>query len=169
MATFVDQDLLVKVASIIGGEEAVKVVGFLEPAGEATEDEVSRGTGMQLNDVRKVLYKLYNHSIVTNLKSRDQTTGWFVFRWKLQPGQFAGFVKLLKRKVLERLEKRLEFEKAHDFFSCFSPGCGRVTFEDAVENVFRCPNCGRPLKRSDNSLSVRALKERVRLLKEELD
>lgn len=165
--TFVNEDLLVKVASIIGGEDAVKVVGFLESAGEATEDEISRGTEIQLNDVRRVLYKLYSHSIVTNVKFRDRTTGWFVFRWRLQPNQVAGFAKVLKRKVLEKLERRLEYEREHDFFSCFSPGCDRVTFEEAVENVFRCPKCGRPLKRFDNSLIVRALEERIKLLREE--
>lgn len=165
---FVNEDLLVKVASIIGGEDAVKVIGFLESAGEETEDEISRRTGIQLNDVRRVLYKLYGHSIVTNVKFRDRTTGYFVFKWRLQPDQAAGFAKVLKRKVLEKLEKRLEYEKGHDFFSCFSPGCDKVTFEESVENVFRCPKCGRPLKLFDNSLIVRALEERVELLREEL-
>jgi len=166
--TFVNEDLLVKIASIIGGEEAVKAVGFLESAGEATEDEISRETGMQLNDTRRVLYKLYSHSIVTNVRFRDRTTGWFVFRWKLQPDQATGFARVLKRKVLEKLEKRLKYERGHDFFSCFSPGCDRVPFEDAVENVFRCSKCGRSLKRFDNSLIVRALEGRVELLSEEL-
>ena len=166
--TFVNEDLLVKVAGIIGGEDAVTVVEFLESAGESTEDEISRGTGIQLNDVRRVLYKLYNHSIVTNVKFRDRTTGWFVFRWGLQSSQVAGFTKVLKKKVLDRLERRLKYEKGHDFFSCFSPGCDRVTFEEAVENVFRCSKCGGPLKRFDNDLIVRALEERVELLKEEL-
>jgi len=164
----VNEDLLVKVASIIGGEDAVKVVGFFESAGEATEDEISRGTGMQLNDTRRFLYKLYTHSIVTNVRFRDQTTGWFVFRWRLQPDQAAGFARVLKRKVLEKLERRLEYEGGHDFFSCFSPGCDRVTFEEAVEDVFRCSKCGRSLKRFDNSLIDRALEERVELLREEL-
>ncbi len=168
MAMFVDEDLLVKVASIIGGDGAVKVVNFLGSVEEATEDEISRKTEIQLNDVRKVLYKLYNHSIVTNVKFRDKKSGWFVFKWKLQPGQVAGFVRVLKRKVLEKLERRLKYEKSHDFFSCFSPGCGRVTFEEAVEDVFRCPKCGKPLKRFANSLVIKALEERIELLRKEL-
>jgi transcription initiation factor TFIIE subunit alpha len=61
----------------------------------------------------------------------------------------------------------LEYETTNDFFNCYTPDCGRFTFEDAVESVFRCPNCGNTLKHYDNSALINALKSRIEILEKE--
>jgi len=166
--SFVDEKTLSKVAESFGNEEAIQIMNVLKGVGEVTDDEIASKTGIRLNSVRKILYKLYDHSLVALRRSRDEKTGWFIFHWKLQPDQLEGFILNQKRRVLEKLQIRLEYEKGHDFYYCNTPKCQRVPFEDAVEMVFRCPSCGKPLMHFENGHIVSALEKKVGQLRKEL-
>jgi len=165
---FKDDETLGKVAEVIGGEEAVQVVDGLKVVHETTDEEIASRTGIRLNSVRKILYKLYDHSLVTLRRSRDQTTGWFIFHWRLQPDQLEGFILNQKRRVLEKLETRLDYEKKHDFYYCYIPGCRRIPFKDAMELLFRCPTCNKPLMHFENDQIIEALNEKVEKVRKEL-
>jgi len=168
MSSFVDDTTLAKVAEVFGSEDAVKVVDILKGVSEITDDEIANKTGIRLNSVRKILYKLYDHSLVGLRRSRDENTGWFVFHWRLQPDQLDGFIQTRKRRVLEKLETRLGYEKNHDFYYCYTPGCKRIPFEEAVELVFRCPTCNKPLMHYDNEKILEVLNRKVEQLRKEL-
>jgi transcription initiation factor TFIIE subunit alpha len=168
MLSNLDDATLLKVATALGEEDAVKLIEILKNAEEITDDEIANKTSIRLNSVRKILYKLYDHSLVSLRRTRDPKTGWFIFHWKLQPDQLEGFIVSQKRRVLEKLNARLEFEKNHDFFFCYTPGCKRVPFEEAVELVFRCPTCGRPLMHYENDGILLALTKKVEALRKEL-
>lgn len=166
--SFVDDKTLNKVAEVFGNAEAIKVINVLKGVGEITDDEIANKTGIRLNSVRKILYKLYDHSLVGLRRSRDENTGWFIFHWRLQPDQLEGFILNQKRRVLEKLQTRLDYEKNHDFYYCGSPKCQRIPFEDAVESVFRCPSCGQPMMHFNNGHIVKALEAKVEQLRKEL-
>jgi transcription initiation factor TFIIE subunit alpha len=168
MLSTIDDITLMKVAEALGEEEAVKLIEHLKNANETTDDEIANKTGIRLNSVRKILYKLYDHSLVGLRRTRDPKTGWFIFHWKLQPDQLEGFILSQKRRVLEKLDVRLEYEKNHDFFYCFTPGCRRIPFEEAVELVFKCPTCSKPLMHYENGKIVQALTKKVEQLRKEL-
>lgn len=168
MTAPIDEDVLKKVANIISGEEAVRVVMALKDMGEATDDQILVKTSVKLNDIRKILFKLYNHSIVQCDRIRDEKTGWFIFHWRIQPDQLEGFIRNQKKRIRRILETRLDYERSHDFYYCFTQRCNKVTFEDAVEIVFRCPNCGVSLQYFDNSKIINVLQERIDLLDKEL-
>jgi len=166
--SLVDYDALFKVAEVIGGKEAVKIVEILSKVTEITEEEIVAKTQINLNDVRRILYKLYDHSIVALRRTRDKETGWFIFHWRLQPDQLEGFVLNQKRRILDKLEGRLEYEKSHDFYYCYTPGCKKIPFEEAVEFVFQCAICNKPLMHFENSKIVELLAKKVEKLREEL-
>ena len=168
MLSTIDDATLMKVATALGEEEAVKLIEHLKGVEEITDDEIANKTGIRLNSVRKILYKLYDHSLVSLRRTRDPKTGWFIFHWRLQPDQLEGFILSQKRRVLEKLSVRLEYEKNHDFYYCNSPECKRVTFEDAVELVFHCSTCGKPLVHFANEGMISQLSEKVDLLRKEL-
>ena len=163
-----DHKTLLKVAEVIGGEEAVKIVEVLSQVKETTDEEIVAKTEIRLNDVRRILYRLYDHSLVGLRRTRDKETGWFIFHWRLQPDQLEGFVTSQKKKILEKLEARLEYEKSHDFYYCSTPGCKRVPFEEAVELVFQCPICGKPLMHFNNEEIIKSLSEKIEHLRKEL-
>lgn len=157
--------LLVKVARIIGGEEAAKIIEVLSQTNEMTEEEIVSKTGIKLNNVRKILYKLYEHSIVRLRRTRNKDTGWFTFYWRIQPDQIDGFIISQKKRILEKLEIRLEYEKNHTFYYCNTPGCKRLPFEEATEHLFRCPKCNKPLVHYDNGKIIEALQKKLRELR----
>lgn len=168
MQTFIDDETLNKVAQVFGSDDAVKVIDILREVEEITDDEIANKTGIRLNFVRKILYKLYDHSLVALRRSRDESTGWFIFHWRLQPDQLEGFIQNQKRRILEKLETRLRYEKNHDFYYCYTPGCKRIPFEEAMELVFKCPTCNKPLMHFDNGKLVEALDIRIERLRKEL-
>ncbi|NWF87089.1 transcription factor [Candidatus Bathyarchaeota archaeon] len=168
MLSTIDDATLMKVAEALGEEEAVKLIEILKNSNEITDDEIANKTGIRLNSVRKILYKLYDHSLVSLRRTRDPKTGWFIFHWRLQPDQLEGFILSQKRRVLEKLNIRFEYEKKHDFYYCYTPGCRRIPFEEAIELVFKCPICGKPLMHYDNGKIVQTLAKKIEQLRKEL-
>jgi len=168
MQTFVDDETLNKVAQVFGSDDAVKVIDILREVEEITDDEIANKTGIRLNFVRKILYKLYDHSLVALRRSRDESTGWFIFHWRLQPDQLEGFIQNQKRRILDKLETRLRYEKNHEFYYCYTPGCKRIPFEEAMEIVFKCPTCSKPLNHYDNGKLVEVLSSKIERLRKEL-
>jgi len=168
VVSFVDDETITKIAEAIGNEEAVKIIEILKDADEITDEEIANKTGIRLNIVRKILYKLYENSLVAMRRTRDENTGWFIFHWKLQPDQLEGFIINQKRRVLEKLETRLNYEKNHDFYYCYTTGCKKVPFEEAIELVFKCPVCGKPLMHYDNAKIIEVLNKKIEQLRKEL-
>ena len=168
MLSTIDDATLMKVATAMGEEEAVKLIEYIKNVDEITDDEIASNTEIRLNIVRRILYKLYDHSLVSLRRTRDPKTGWFIFHWKLQPNQLEGFILSQKRRVLEKLDIRLQYEKKHDFYCCNTPGCKRIPFEEAVELVFNCPTCRNPLSHCENGKFVEKLEAKVEQLRKEL-
>jgi transcription initiation factor TFIIE subunit alpha len=164
----VDEEKLLEVARIIGGEEGVDLIKALKEEENLTVEEISGRTGIQINIVRRLLYKFYNHRIVASKRFRDPETGWFIFQWRLQPDLVEAFIQGMKKKILKKLRERLEYEQGHDFYHCGSEGCPRLTFGEAMEVVFRCPICGEPLKPFDNTRYISFLKLKIEELEEEM-
>jgi transcription initiation factor TFIIE subunit alpha len=156
----VDDDTLKKVA-VLFGEDAVRVVETFKGVHEITDNEIADKTLIRLNLVRKELYRFYDHSIVALRRTRDKETGWFIFNWRLQPDQLEGFILNQKRRVLEKLEIRLEYEKSHEFYTCQTPGCKRYPFEQALELLFKCPACNKPMMYLNNDRIVEILTRKI--------
>jgi transcription initiation factor TFIIE subunit alpha len=143
------------------GEDAVRVVETLKGVHEIVDIEIANKTQIQLKMVRKALYSLYDHSIVALRRSRDKGTGWFIFNWRLQPDQVEGFILNQKRRVLEKLETRLEYEKSHEFYTCQTPGCKRFPFEEAFKLLFKCPGCNKPMMHINNDQIIEILTRKI--------
>ena len=166
--SFLDEAFL-KTAPFYGGEEALTVVKTLMKLKEATDEAIANESNIRLNTVRKILYKLYDHALVSATRVQDEKTGWYIFYWKLQPDQLDAFIRNRKRRTLEKVKIRYDFELAHEFFVC--PKCSnvRMTFEDAMESTFRCTQCGEPLNSVNNDKIVQYLAARIKQLEDELN
>ena len=159
---------LIKIANLFGGDEAVTVVKSLKKLGEGTDEIIANDCGIRLNTVRKVLYKLYDHGLVSCTRVRDEKTGWFIFYWRLQPDQLDAFIRSRKKRILDKLTQRLDFERNHSFFTCKNDSEVRVTFEEAMETSFKCVKCGNQLDSSENADLISALESRIEKLEAEL-
>jgi len=164
----VSDDQMLEVAKIFGGEDGVKIIRALEKLGEATDEAIAAESGVKLNIVRKLLYKMYSHGLISAIRARDENKGWLIFYWRIQKDQLNAFIRNRKRKVLEKLKKRLEYEELHEFFICEKCPDVRVSFEEAMESAFKCLKCGGQLKNIDNSKIIDFLTRKVKQLEEEL-
>lgn len=165
----VNNETLNNIARVLGGDDGVRIIGVLSERRNITVEEMTEITEIQINDVRKLLYRFYNHSLVTNRRFRDKETGWFIFQWSLQPELVEAYVTSTKQKILRKLESRLEYELTHEFYHCGNPQCPNTTFEVAMDTVFHCPHCNEPLHRVDNNPVIEFLEKKVAEIKEELD
>jgi len=165
----VSEETLTHLARVLGGDEGVEIIKVLSDVEEITVEVLSNQTEIQINTVRKLLYKFYNHSLVSSRRFRDKETGWFIFQWKLQPELIEAFVQGMKQKILRKLETRLEHELQHEFYHCGSPTCPKVTFEQAMDTIFDCPRCNEPLVPADNSTVISFLRQKIAEIEEELD
>ena len=168
MYSSVSDETLDQIALILGGEEGVVIINAIKDVEEITVEELAEKTGIQINGVRRILYKFYNHSLVTSRRFRDKETGWFIFQWRLQPELIEAFVTGMKQKILRKLQARLEYELDHEFYHCGNQICPRVTFEDAMDTVFNCPVCGEPLRPVDNEATVAFLERKIAEIEGEL-
>jgi transcription initiation factor TFIIE subunit alpha len=159
---------LIKIANLFGGEEAVTIVKSLKKLGEGTDEIIANDCAIRLNTVRKVLYKLYDHGLVSCTRVRDEKTGWFIFYWRLQPDQLDAFIRSRKKRTLDKLKQRLDFERNHTFFVCKTDIEIRVTFEEAMESSFKCGKCGNQLDSSENAAMVSILETKIEKLEAEL-
>ncbi|MBM3897043.1 MAG: hypothetical protein FJ358_00730 [Thaumarchaeota archaeon] len=161
------EDSFVKIAGLLGGEEYVRVARALLNNENATDEEIASATGLKINAVRKALYDLFGRSLVSGVRVRDMKIGWFVYRWKAQRDQVDGFIENQKRKALERLKNRLEYEQSHEFYHCGTPNCRKYIFDQAVEVFFKCQICGKPLNLVDNSHLVQAFSWKIEQIAKE--
>jgi transcription initiation factor TFIIE subunit alpha len=163
-------EILRLVASKIGGEVAVKLVSELNKRGRVTEDDLAKNTKIKLNELRKTLFTLQKFSIITPEVVQDKGSGWMIFYWRLRKDQLESIIRTQKRKVLGKLKERLEYERSHDFYICVDKRCGgRYTFEEAMEHMFRCPNCRGPMEHYDNTQMIRALEDKIAKLQAEIE
>ena len=165
----VNEETLINIARVLGGDDGVRIIGILSEHKNITVEELAETTGIQINDVRKLLYRFYNHSLITNRRFRDKETGWFIFQWSLQPELVEAYVTSTKQKILRKLESRLEYELSHEFYHCSNPQCPNTTFEVAMDTVFHCPQCNESLHRVDNNPVIEFLEKKIAEIKEELD
>jgi transcription initiation factor TFIIE subunit alpha len=165
----VSDETLEQISFILGGEDGVKIIDIIKGVEEITVEDLAERTGIQINNVRKILYRFYNHSLVTSRRFRDKETGWFIFQWRLQPNLIDAFVMGMKQKILRKLRSRLEYEEQHQFYHCGNPTCRRVTFEDAMDTVFNCPVCGESLKSVDNEPLILFLEQKIEEIEGELE
>ncbi|HMK83547.1 MAG TPA: transcription factor [Candidatus Bathyarchaeia archaeon] len=159
---------LIKVTNLFGGEEAVTVVKSLRKLGEGTDETITNDCAVRLNTVRKVLYKLYDHGLVSCTRVRDEKTGWFIFYWRLQPDQLDAFIRSRKKRTLDKLKQRLDYERNHTFFICKTDAEIRVTFEEGMESSFKCGKCGNQLESIENAQEVAVLENKIEKIEAEL-
>ncbi|MBS7611380.1 transcription factor [Candidatus Bathyarchaeota archaeon] len=160
------ENLLYRLAEVVAGGDGIKVIKCLIDNGSMRDDELALALGLKPNVVRRILYQFAENSIVTVQRFRDEKTGWYYFKWMVQPDQVELYLEDQRRKLLRRLKERLQYEKSHEFYSC-PKGCLRLTFEEAVEKNFTCSGCGASLQYDDNKKVISRLEVKIRELSEE--
>jgi transcription initiation factor TFIIE subunit alpha len=142
-------------------------VAAAPPDGEVTDEELAERLGLELNDVRRALFILYENDLATYRRLRDEDSGWLTYLWTFQyDNVYENLAEEIER-LLEALEERQEYEMEHEFYLC--EVCSlRFEFGEAMDRGFECPECGSPLEAMENEHLVEAMDERIDALRTEL-
>lgn len=135
--------------------------------GIETDEEISAKTGIKLNIVRKILYKLYDLKIANYKRSKDPETQWFTYSWKFDENELIRKINEENESELNNFKSELENEENNMFFIC-PEGHMRCNFDEASEEDFLCV-CGEELVFQDNSDIIKQLKQNIKLTQGDLD
>ncbi len=153
-----------KIVEAYKGPLAGKIVEALATYGELTDNELAEKVDADDSEVRRIIWVLASEGLLIS-KRVVNDTGWITFFWKLPLDQIDGLVMSLYRRIIDRLEKKLEYETSNIFYWCMDKNHDRLTFSEAVDNMFKCPVCGKTLMPYDNSELVAAIKYSISEMK----
>jgi transcription initiation factor TFIIE subunit alpha len=143
-------------------------VAAAPPEGEVTDEELAQELGLELNDVRRALFILYENDLATYRRVRDEDSGWLTYLWTFHYENIPENLQEEMHRLLGALDERIEYEQDHEFYLSAPAGI-RFEFSDAMELGFQCPETGAPLEPMENDQMIAAMEERIAALRAELN
>ena len=131
--------------------------------GVDTDEEIANKTGIKLNIVRKILYKLYDLGLASYKRSKDPETQWFTYTWRFEKEEVINRIIKDSEDYLKMLNDELEREENSMFFVC-PQGHVRLDFDDSSDYEFLCPACGEELEFQDNTEIIKQIKEDIKMV-----
>ena len=147
------------------GEDTLKVVEFLKDKKNISDFKIAEKTETDIHQIRNILYRLFNHNLVTYYRKKDRQKGWYISYWTFNKKRIKDLAKQLNGNKLSKYKERLFEEEKNkgNFFLC-PRACVRVGFEKATDSEFRCPECGSLLNQQDNEKTIDFLRQRIKEL-----
>ncbi|WP_049900489.1 transcription factor [Natrinema sp. J7-1] len=143
-------------------------VAAAPPDGEVTDEELAEELDLELNDVRRALFILYENDLATYRRLRDEDSGWLTYLWTFEYDNIPENLEEEMYRLHEALDERREYERNHEFYLCEICSI-RFEFGEAMDFNFECPECGSPLESMDNNRLVDAMDARLDALEDELN
>jgi transcription initiation factor TFIIE subunit alpha len=143
-------------------------VAAAPPDGEVTDEELADELGLELNDVRRALFILYENDLASYRRLRDEDSGWLTYLWTFEYEKIPEQLEEEMHRLLEAVAKRREYERDNEFYLCEQCGI-RFEFGEAMDFGFECPQCGNQVEAMENTRLVEAMEQRLRALRDELN
>ncbi|MEE6209850.1 transcription factor [Salarchaeum sp. III] len=143
-------------------------VAAAPPDGEVTDEELAERLGLELNDVRRALFILYENDLATYRRVRDEDSGWLTYLWTFEYDNIPENLAEEMERLLEALRERREYELENEFYLCEVDSI-RFEFGEAMDFGFECPECGSPLESMENTDMLSSIDDRINALESELN
>jgi len=137
------------------------------PKGGLSDEDLENLTGYRQSEIRRILRMLHETRLAAYRRGKHPKTEATRYYWRIDPDTINITLLNIKKRVLEKLRARLEYEEATTFYVCPNEG-NKYTIEEAFENDFVCPICGSPLVELDKLPRITVLQEVIRRLEEEI-
>jgi len=158
----------------IDPNHAIKILdAILEASAKRgiSDEEMAEKFGFSQSEIRKTLHILYDNGLIKFRRGRHPQHGATRYYWYMDLSVVNRVLLARKKAVLEKLKRRLEYERNNEFYYCRNPrtgGINKYTLDEAFAYNFECPETEEPMEPFDNSEHIRILEEYIRALEEEI-
>lgn len=153
------EELIAELVSRVAGEIGA-ILYSLGIKNEFTDDQLALELGIEINEIRKALFAMYEIGLAEYRRKRDDETGWMEYYWRIRYDK----TKLVLRRELEKtkkkLEEKLENESGAIYYICPNM-CVKVNYDEAIAMNFVCPKCGSRIEFLDSKPAVEKIKEEI--------
>ncbi len=146
------------------GEEALPFVFYIKGKKHISEFIIAEELDEEIHKTRNILYRLFEHNIVTFTRKKDKIKGWYICYWDFNEKTIPYLTSKIKQGKIEKLNDRLQKEQDNAFFLCRN-ACTRMAFEHAIEFNFKCPECSEVMQEQNNQRTIEFIKEKLKELK----
>jgi len=153
--------------SEVAGKDAIKILNILKKQNNVSEFDVAEKLKMSINQIRNLLYKLNSHNLVYSNRKKDREKGWYIYYWTFNFRHAKDLLINIKQNEINHLKDELKKESEHRFFVCPVEGI-RVEYEEALENDYKCNECGSVLKQEDSAKRINEIEMRMSKLNSEI-
>ncbi len=153
----------------IAGDYSIELVRICsEKKRPVADEEIGKKLPLKVTEIRTILNRLHYRGIACYQKTKNNKTGWYSYTWEIKNSRIAEILLERQAEEITKLEKTMEFEGSHDFFSS-GKGMAEYPFEIAAEYNFKDPENGKALEAVDNKRRVKNLVKKIELLKIEAE
>lgn len=149
----VTQKAVDEVVAEVAGPDVVPLVRILSDKSNVSEFKLADSMKTEINITRNMLYRLYDHNLVSFSRKKDKKKGWYIYYWTFNKNRVRDLLTVLRKKKIEKLQERLQREKTTQFYISKEAGI-RLDFEKAHDFNFKCPETGQLMEVEDNSSRI---------------
>lgn len=161
------EELLNELVERAAGEVGL-ILFSLGIEGEFTDDQLALELGIEINEIRKALFAMYEIDLADYVRRRDDETGWMEYYWKINYERAVDVLKRELEKTVKNLREKIATETNTIYYICPNM-CVKVSYDEAMDLNFTCPKCGEMLKYLDCSRAVEKIEDEVRKIEEFID
>ncbi|MDK2795359.1 MAG: transcription initiation factor subunit alpha [Archaeoglobaceae archaeon] len=159
-----EEELIGELISRVAGEIGA-ILYSLGIKGEFTDDQLALELGIEINEIRKALFAMYELGLAEYRRKKDDETGWMEYYWKLNYEKSRLILKRELEKTKEKLLKKLEAERNAIYYICPNM-CIKVSYDEAISMNFVCPRCQSSLQFLDCSSAIAKIEEEIKNIDE---
>jgi len=148
------------------GEDSLEIVEYLRDKKNISDFKIAEKTKRDIHEIRNILYRLYNHNLVSYYRKKDRQKGWYISYWTFNKKRIKDLMDNLHHSKIEKFTERLQEEELNkgNIYMCPS-ACIRVNFDKATDFEFKCPECGTILNHQDNEKTITFLRDKIKELR----
>jgi transcription initiation factor TFIIE subunit alpha len=154
------------ISEVIGGD-VLEVVRYLKKRDNVSEFKLAEKLDLTVNQIRNMLYRLYSYSLVDFTRKKDKKKGWYIYYWDFYVNRALDTALGYKKERVALLKDLLKKEETGQHFICPDKDV-RLSFEQAIEHDFKCPECDKVLIQESNTRKVQTLTKSIAELEEEI-
>jgi len=156
----IDVNILHELIRDIAGKNAEPIADILRDKDEVNEYKIAEKLKITVNQVRNILYKLFDKSVVAFRRKKDAKKGWYIYFWSLNVNKaLIQFISIKEKEIVDVKNQISNLETRH-YYSC-PYECIEVNEETALHYHFICQECGQLLVLSEKTDRIKELKNMI--------